>query len=765
MYLRKAIVVLLPAAILLASCGSSKEELMEKGNKLFAAGNFKEAAINYRKAIRKDARLGEAHYKLGLAELKAQKPQDAFRALMKAQELMPQNVDAKVQFAELCLQAYSADPKRPKFLYDQLTKVTGSLVAQEPSSFQSIRLQGYIAMVDGKTEDAIRIFRQADTLKPQQPDVVISLAQNLFKAKRESDAEQALKGLLAIKKDTLGAYDLLYLYYSTTKRESQAEQVLQEKRANNPKDPGAALQVAAHFGRAQRTDEMKKALQPLLDNTKDFPTGRLLVGDFYARIRNLDEALRLYREGEKMDGKEKNGYQRRQVETLLAMSKKEEAGKILETILKEKPDDKYAQSLRAGLRLDSGSSDNVQQGIADFEAMVKKTPSDANLHFTLARAYLVANNRDAARVQLTEAARLKRDHLPARVLLGQLEIDSGKPAEALRPLNEALALDPKNAMARVLHAAAQTGTGKIDEAKAEVEGVLKDYPAFPDAHLQMGVIQLSQKQFKDAEATFQKFYKPGEKEVRPLRGLVETYAAQNQFDKAAQLLKSDMEKSRAPEQVRNLLAAIYLRAGKVDEAAAEYQTLTQKNPNDSGSFFMLAQIYQRKGDYANAIASFQKVQQLTPKDVRAGVLMGSVMEQAGRREDAKSAYRKVLETDPENAVAQNNLAYVLAETGGDLSEALTLATKALQRAPEQPNFADTLGWVYLKRNQPDSAAQVFNKLVRSYPKDPTFRYHHGLALLKKGDKQNARSELQAALANGATPADQTQIKQALGQLN
>ena len=70
---------------------------------------------------------------------------------------------------------------------------------------------------------------------------------------------------------------------------------------------------------------------------------------------------------------------------------------------------------------------------------------------------------------------------------------------------------------------------------------------------------------------------------------------------------------------------------------------------------------------------------------------------------------------------------------------------ALQKCTKSPNFADTLGMVYLRKNLDDSALQVFSGLTQRFPDNPTFRYHYALTLTHKGQKAKAKTELEVAL--------------------
>jgi tetratricopeptide (TPR) repeat protein len=116
-------------------------------------------------------------------------------------------------------------------------------------------------------------------------------------------------------------------------------------------------------------------------------------------------------------------------------------------------------------------------------------------------------------------------------------------------------------------------------------------------------------------------------------------------------------------------------------------------------------------------------------------------------------------------VALNNLAFIVAESGGDLDRALTYAKRARQKLPEAHEIADTLGWIYLKKNLTDNALEVFQELVKSQPNRSTFRFHLGMALSQKGDKVKALKELQTALRSNPAKDEEGKIKELIAKLS
>jgi predicted Zn-dependent protease len=78
--------------------------------------------------------------------------------------------------------------------------------------------------------------------------------------------------------------------------------------------------------------------------------------------------------------------------------------------------------------------------------------------------------------------------------------------------------------------------------------------------------------------------------------------------------------------------------------------------------------------------------------------------------------------------------------------------------PSNANLSDTLGWIYLKKKDVESALPIMLNLARRFPENSTFRYHLGVALLEKGDKVQAKQELLAALSSQPPAIEERKIR-------
>jgi Flp pilus assembly protein TadD len=316
----------------------------------------------------------------------------------------------------------------------------------------------------------------------------------------------------------------------------------------------------------------------------------------------------------------------------------------------------------------------------------------------------------------------------------------------------------------LLHALSLMNTGDPARGRTELRDLEKAFPQDRDIQLELGAVDLNEDRLPEAEQRFRKLLADGKDDLRAASGLVRTLIAENRTDAALSFLQEEVKKSPKSGPLRALLASTEMQTGKYDLAIAEYQALATDAPNSAQVQLALGNAYRQQGNFAGATAAFQKAEALAPNDPAPLALLGESLALSGQKPQALETYRRALQMKPDNAVLMNATAYLIAETGGSLDEALKLAQKAVQSDAQQPNFSDTLGWIYFKKNLNDSAMQVFRALTLNNPNNATFHYHFGMTLLKKGDKKTAESELKAALAKKPSGEIRHEIETALQKI-
>lgn len=757
--------------LLLGACSCSrnpevaKRKYLESGNRYFDKKQYKEASIMYRQALRKDPRYGEAYYRLGLTQLRLGRLPEAVRSLRRAVELLPASEDPRVQLANIYLAGLlttnPANTRDIEFLRGEVKSLAEGLPQRSPHRH---RFLGYCLLSQKQLPEAIAEFRAAHQAGPFQPEFTLPLIESLLAADQEEEAEKLARTLIEKQKTFGPSYDVLYAHYVRRNREADAEALLKEKIASIPNQAAPLLQLAAHYHRLKREREMQATLDRLTSNLKQFPNAHLLAGDFYRVRRDLDNALRQYELGAQHDASNKARYQKLKAQVLVDQGKRAEASALLEEVLKQNAQDQEARAMRAALLIETGSPEQVQVAITELQAAVTRSPDNPVLRFNLGRALMRKGEADQARTQFQEAIKRQPNYIPARAALAELHLIKRDFPAALQAAREILQLDPNNLPAKLLRTAALVRMGNLDEARKDVDATIKQHPDSREVQLQLASLNLYQRRFKEAEDLFLKLHQtalPGD--LRALMGLTETYAIQGQFQKSIAALQAELAKSERPA-LRLALANDYVRAGQYDAAIAEYQRLIQQFPKAGDIYLRLGETQRRKGDLNAAAASFRKCTELLPTEPSAYLALAVIQDSLKQHNEAKATYRKLLQIQPDHPVALNNLAYMMAESGEDLDQALALAQRARQKLPQDPNVADTLGWIYIKKNLSDNAVDIFRELTKQQPQNPTFHYHLGIALYQKGDRLGARQALQTALRNKPSAEEAAKIKELMSKV-
>ncbi|MEO7649505.1 MAG: tetratricopeptide repeat protein, partial [Bryobacteraceae bacterium] len=331
------------------------------------------------------------------------------------------------------------------------------------------------------------------------------------------------------------------------------------------------------------------------------------------------------------------------------------------------------------------------------------------------------------------------------------------------------AYDPQNQSAALIESGALMGSGQFGPSREALQRLLAANPSSQDAHFQMGLLNMSEGKYKEAEASYRRCYDLNPSNSRGLMGMVELYMIQKQPDRALLLLREEMQKFPTRLELRLALANVLVRDQKYSQAITEFNGLLDKVDRKSTAaadlYVRLGEAQRRAGDTQAGIDSLKKARDLMPNSAMVMNTLALMLDAAGQKKEAKAMYEGALRIESENAIALNNLAYIIAESpGGDLDQALTFAQRAKQKLPQVEEIADTLGWIYLKKNLSDNAIEIFRSNVTKQPKHPTFRYHLGMALYQKGDKLKAKQELQQALASNPSKEEETNIKELIAKI-
>lgn len=762
--IRCSLGIVIGSLLVLSACNKSAASYVETGNRHYAAGETADAATAYRKAIQRDARFAEAHYRLGLAELRLQRRVEAVAAFQSATQLDPKHEAARSQLASVYLAVYREGGQQSHRLRERVGTAAEALLALNKNSVQGLRVKAQIALLDGKTAEALRMFEQAHRIDPANPDVRHGLFEALTQSGKQAEAEALGLRTIADAKTYGPMYTALYKQYWMAGRRDEAEKLLEKRTANDPDNAEPILDLASHHLRLGKRDQASAILNRILTRPATFPQPHIIVGDFYSRLDIHEDAIGVFQAGVAADPKSGALYRKRLVNEFLALGDLPRAATATEEALKADPTDQDLLAVRAFILLDRGAKEDLDAAVTALEAAAKAKPDDPVVHYYLGRARARKGDIRAAQQEFQRAVSLRPNYVDPTLALAEIARDQGRYPEALQQGEDILRRVPAHRQARMLKAAVLRSLNRHAESRTILTQLLAEKPDDAQADMELASADLLSGNFAAAERTFLKHHQLRPSDVRPLAGLTETYAAQRQPQKAIALLEQVHARSPQDRPVHLLLADMYGRGGDLDRALREYQAIAAAPPPSPLAHLRLGQLHFKRGSIDNALSAFEAAAALMPGNAEPLMMAGDSASIAGKNAQAKAYYERVLKITPRHPIALNNVASMLADENQNLDQALTMARQALESAPGHVRLLDTLGWIYVRKNMTEQALQVYSSIDTKKQSNANIHYHHGIALLKAGRKNDARATLERALALKPGPDLTSRIKVALAEV-
>jgi len=195
-----------------------------------------------------------------------------------------------------------------------------------------------------------------------------------------------------------------------------------------------------------------------------------------------------------------------------------------------------------------------------------------------------------------------------------------------------------------------------------------------------------------------------------------------------------------------LLGKLYIENKQANLAEAALQKARELDAKNADATYLLYQLKLARGAKDEAYGLVTEAVKNGTTDARIYTVYGMGLEARGDWRTAETAYQKALGFQPNDAMAANNLAYLLLEHGGDANLALSLAQTARRGMPKAGATADTLAWASYHVGAYDTARKLLEDAAAGQPGNATYQYHLGLTYLKINETARGKAALQKALA-------------------
>ncbi|MCA1817248.1 MAG: tetratricopeptide repeat protein [Acidobacteria bacterium] len=798
---RGLLFILFAAALALVAVTSAckdpakaKAEHLSRGEAYLKDKKYQEASLEFRNAVQIDDRSAPAHWGLARAYEGMGDFAHAVEEMQRTAQLDQNNLDARTRLGNMFIVAYKAT--KDARWKDEATKLEEEVLQRDPNNIEGNILKGTILYANGDRAGALAALTHAVELNPQRVESLMSLALYYRQERDAAKADETYRRALAADDKSSLAHLEYGRFFMEQNQPDRAEEQFRRAVEVDPQDREPHRTLVSFYIARRQLDRAEQAARDLAALDSGKPEGTAVMADFYSQIGRTDDAVRAFQETvSKFPDYTTARY--RLGELMLAKGDNAGALEQAQAVLNKNPNDRQALLLRARV---SESKGDAKQAVEDLKQVLKQEPRDQAGLYYMADANLRLNQIEQARVFVSDLEKYYPDYVPAKLLQVQINLAAGDWQTALRQsgdlvdkLNKATpsgAVTPEmfnelKAHALTARATAEMQLKNADAARVDYSAARDLLPNSPASYTNLAAVAGVEGKRDEAMRFFELALQVDPTNFEALNGIASLYDSQGEFDKAhARVDQALAQKDSAP--LHFLKAQIYgaqggaaakqgnndLKNQLAKSAEDELRKAIALDPTFVPAFNALAALFINTDQKDRAVAELHDWSAKRPDDASPYVLIGMVEDARHNYDAADDAYRKALALQQDNIFAANNLAWNYAEYGkGNLDEAMRLAQGVVQNRPEEPGFADTLGWVYYKKGLYAAAVEQLQKAVAKTQAagadSAVYRLHLGQALAATGRKAEARQQLQQALnasSHGLTPEQIAEARRTLDTL-
>lgn len=142
---------------------------------------------------------------------------------------------------------------------------------------------------------------------------------------------------------------------------------------------------------------------------------------------------------------------------------------------------------------------DIRGAIVDLQRAVELNSTLPSVHSIYAQALLLSGSPEQAAEAFRRELEVNPNDFDANLYLGVLRRQDKNFEDALRFLERALQVRPGNLAVRYQIGASYLSIGKIEEARQELEGVIKQAPDFVEAHVSLATVYYREKRKEDGD--------------------------------------------------------------------------------------------------------------------------------------------------------------------------------------------------------------------------------------------------------------------------
>lgn len=348
---------------------------------------------------------------------------------------------------------------------------------------------------------------------------------------------------------------------------------------------------------------------------------------------------------------------------------------------------------------------------------------------------------------------------------GLLALDKKQWVEAEKLFSQAAEKEPKSPTPLLGLAEVARLSKKDDVAEKWIRKAVELAPHHPDSLTAMGRLVYAKGKYDQAEQYLQKAAVAAPNNVAIYLDLGELYLnALRQPQKAVNVFQKVVELNAKHAGAHYGLGNAYLAQRDYPNAIKNLTEANRLAPDNPLALISLGDAHAAKGDSKAALSALQDAAKISPKVAIIPLRQGMLYQQAGQWNEAMAAYEQAIRLDAKLVPAYNNLAWIAAERKLRLDAANQWASKAVELAPQEPTYKDTLAWVKRASGDQKGALQLLETIAKNGNPSAETLYHLGIVRAESGKKAEAVDALKRALILDPKFAQAQDASQRLKQL-
>jgi tetratricopeptide (TPR) repeat protein len=385
------------------------------------------------------------------------------------------------------------------------------------------------------------------------------------------------------------------------------------------------------------------------------------------------------------------------------------------------------------------ASGYTSEAEACWRLLCTAQPREARWCFYLAALRRTASDYPEMAAWLARTTALAPDYAPAWLHLADLQFKTGRLADAERGYQKRLALLPSDPYARLGLARVALQQGQRDQARKQIERLVKDAAEFPPGHnlyaemlaADGDAVGAAKERWLGRETgRFREADDPWLDELGAwcfdyeqlcIRGTVEYQTkhgdrGKSYFERAIQLRPDAL-------MAYGLLGALYLELNDAAKARDVLEAgLRRAGSGKPGVMYYvdLSRAYRDLKQPTEAVRVVRQGLARLGKEFELYDALGVSLGDCGERDAAVEALRTAVALNPEDTNANYNLAVALLATR-QLDEAIAALRRSLALKPTFPASLALLAQVEIDSGRWESAAQYLQPLYESHPEMPQAR--------------------------------------------